>query len=155
MRISVVANSVGTNEIGNFDLAQKRCWMMVVNKVQLLGTVKYLALVEETATNHSTRTADVRCKIQGCERSSLDNFDSGVICATISRCCKLKSAKADVCVSLSICFRPAASSASIACGSSPRSQLFPLEHGCWISTFNVDGGMRMTKTISRSCEFHL
>lgn len=61
MRISVVANSVGTNEIGNFDLAQKCCWMMVVNKVQWLGTVKYLALVEETATNHSARTADVRC----------------------------------------------------------------------------------------------
>ena len=87
---------------------------MVVNKVQWLGTVKYLALVEETATNHSTRTADVRCKIQGCERSSLDNLDSGVMCATIIRCCKLKSAnKADVCVSLSTCFRPAASSVSM------------------------------------------
>lgn len=113
MRISVVANSVGTNEIGNLDLAQKCCWMMVVNKVQWLGTVKYLALVEETATNHSTRTAGVRCKIQGCERSSLDNLDSGVMCATISRCCKPKSAKADVCVSLSTCFRPAASSVSM------------------------------------------
>jgi hypothetical protein len=55
---------------------------MVVNKVQLLGTVKYLALVEETATNHSTRTADVRirCKIQGCERSSPLKLTSVLAC---------------------------------------------------------------------------
>ena len=64
------------------------------------------------------------------------------MCATISICCKLKSANADVCVSLSTCFRPAANSASMPADRrhGANFSLLSMDAGHQhLSTFNVDG----------------